>query len=184
MPVPFEKIEDKQRIVIIDNEGSTEILNIAAHVLEANQRKFDWWKANGENSISPDAPVILIQANDHLEQSTHKAKFLEYQHHIMVIHHVREHIPPAYDSFENYLAQYEEMADKTPKGGSILFNQADHVANLIAGEREREDTKLIEYGQEPGLSSHVSAAKAILRRIGINEELFQKGIVTYEPLQD
>jgi len=176
MPVEFDKIEDKQRIVIVDNEGTSEILDIMSKILNANNRKFDWWKADGTNSISDDAPVILIQADDHLEESTHKAKFLRFQHHVLAIHHVKESYPEAYANFEEYVAQYEEMADKTPKAGTILFNQEDYVANLIAGEREREDIKLIEYKMEEGLSSAESAAKAILKRIGINDQQFEEGL--------
>ncbi len=178
MPVPFDKLEDKQRIVIIDNEGTTAILDVVFKVLKAHNRKFDWLKADGTYEVSDDAPIILIQADDHLEEGTHKAKFLRYQHHVMVIHHVKESFPDSYANFEEYIAQYEEMADLTPKAGTILFNQDDHVANLIAGEREREDIKLIEYKIEEGLSSAESAAKAILKRIGINDQLFEQGLAS------
>ena len=178
MPVPFDKLEDKQRIVIIDNEGTTAILDVVFKVLKAHNRKFDWLKADGTYEVSDDAPIVLIQADDHLEEGTHKAKFLRYQHHVMVIHHVKESFPDSYANFEEYIAQYEEMADLTPKAGTILFNQDDHVANLIAGEREREDIKLIEYKIEEGLSSAESAAKAILKRIGINDQLFEQGLAS------
>ncbi len=178
MPVQFDQIEDKQRIVIVDNEGGPEILEIVIQVLSANDRKFDFWKSDGTYSLSEDAPVILIQADDNVQEGSNKAKFLSYQHHIMVIHHVSDKIPASYASFEDYVAQYEELADKTPKSGTILYNQEDSVANIIAGERERPDIRLVEYAQEDGLSSAESAAKAILRRIGINDELFDKGLAT------
>ena len=178
MPVPFEKLEDKQRIVIIGYEETTAILDIVFKVLKAHNRKFDWLKADGTSEISNDAPIILIQADDHMEEGTHKAKFLRYEHHVMVIHHVKDSFPDSYASFEEYLAQYEEMADLTPKAGTILFNQEDHVANLIAGERMRKDIKLIEYKMEEGFSSTGSAAKAILKLIGINDQLFKEGLAS------
>ncbi len=179
MPVPFDKIEDKQRIVIIDDEGTTEIIDIVSRVLKANSRSFDWWKADGTHSITDSAPIVLIQGDYHMEANTHKAKFLKYQHHVIVIHHVSDRVRGQYENFESYVAQYEELADQTPKGGTILYNQEDHVANLVAGERERDDIKLIEYKKEDNLSMMESAAKAVLRRIGITEELFDRGLTSH-----
>ncbi len=178
MPVQFEQIQDKQRIVIIDSEGSSEIMKIALFVLEKNQRAFDYWWANGEHSIS-DAPVILIEAQDEAKEGN-KAKFFDVQHHIIVLHHVSDQFPAPYDSYEAYLAQFENLADQTPKGGTILYYQDDYVANLIAGEREREDIRLIEYGNIDNLDERASAAKSLLGRIGITDNLFDEAFKSYQ----
>lgn len=177
MPVQFEQIQDKQRIVIIDSEGSSEIMKIALHILEQNKRKFDFWWASGKHSLS-DAPVILIEAQDEASEEN-KAKFFDCQHHIIVLHHVSDQFPANYGSYEAYLAQFENLADQTPKGGTILYYQDDYVANLIAGEREREDIKLIEYGNVDDLDERASAAKGLLKRIGITDEMFDKAYQSY-----
>lgn len=177
MPVQFEQIQDKQRILIIDSEGSSEIMKIALHILEKNQRKFDFWWADGKNSIS-DAPVILIEAQDEAADGK-TAKFFEFQHHIIVLHHVSDQFPPSYGSYEDYLAQFENLADQTPKGGTILYYQDDYVANLIAGEREREDIRLIEYGNVDNLNERASAAKNVLKRIGITDLMFDEAYKSY-----
>lgn len=177
MPVQFEQIQDKQRIVIIDSEGSSEIMKIALHILEKNQRKFDFWWANGQHSIS-DAPVILIEAQDEATDGN-RAKFFDNQHHIIVLHHVSDQFPASYGSFEAYLAQFENLADQTPKAGTILYYQGDYVANLIAGEREREDIRLIEYGNIDNLNERASAAKSLLKRIGITDNMFDEAYKSY-----
>lgn len=177
MSVQFEQIEDKQRIVIIDSEGSSEIMKIALYILEQHGRKFDFWWANDDHSIS-DAPVILIEAQDEATDNN-RAKFFDFQHHIIVLHHVSDQFPPSYNSYEAYLAQFENLADQTPKGGTILYYQDDYVANLIAGEREREDIKLIEYGNLDDLDERASAAKSLLKRIGITDDLFDQAYRTY-----
>lgn len=177
MPVQFEQIQDKQRIVIIDSEGSSEIMKIALHILEKNQRNFDYWWANGDHNVS-DAPVILIEAQDEATEGN-KAKFFDSQHHIIVLHHVSDQYPDAYGSYEAYLAQFENLADQTPKGGTILYYQDDYVANLIAGEREREDIKLIEYGNIDHLNERASAAKSLLKRIGITDSMFDEAFKSY-----
>ena len=178
MPVQFEQIEDKQRIVIIDSEGSSEIMKVALHVLEKNQRKYDYWWANDEHAIS-DAPVILIEAQDEATEGN-KAKFFDFHHHIIVLHHVSDQFPASYDSYETYLAQFENLADQTPKAGTILYYQDDYVANLIAGEREREDIKLIEYGNIDNLSERASAARSLLKRIGITDQMFDEAYKSYQ----
>lgn len=178
MPVQFEQIQDKQRIVIIDSEGSSEIMKIAIHILEQNQRKYDFWWADGQHTIS-NAPVILIEAQDEAIDGG-KAKFFDFQHHIIVLHHVSDQFPASYGSYEAYLAQFENLADQTPKGGTILYYQDDYVANLIAGEREREDIKLIEYGNVDGLNERASAAKNLLKRIGITDSLFDEAFKSYQ----
>lgn len=177
MPVKFEQIEDKQRIVIIDSEGSSEIMKIALYILEQNGRKYDYWWANGEHSIS-DAPVILIEGQDEVT-TENKAKFFDFQHHIIVLHHVSDQFPTSYRSYEEYLAQFENLADQTPKGGTILYYQDDYVANLIAGEREREDIRLLEYGNMDNLDERASAAKSLLNRIGIIDTLFDQAYQSY-----
>jgi UDP-N-acetylmuramate: L-alanyl-gamma-D-glutamyl-meso-diaminopimelate ligase len=199
MLIDFQQIKHKQRIIIIGNEGTEEITRIAAHVLREIGKPFDYLFVNGEKQISH-APIILIQGDDHMKGKIKEADFLAYQHHIAVIHHIVEPYPSEYASFEDYVKQYEWVADRTPKAGSVIFNQEDDVA-LVIGKQEREDVKMIEYQSLPGkkteegfqikngplvasrhenFPAHASAVKELLKRLSVSEEVFLKSIASYK----
>ncbi|MDH5607866.1 MAG: hypothetical protein OEY56_00175 [Cyclobacteriaceae bacterium] len=200
MTLDFEKIQDKQRIVIIGNEGTLEITRLAAHVLSFIKKPFDYAFISGEQQLS-DAPVILIQGDDHIPEGSQQANFHACRHHIAVIHHIEEIYPNEYLSFDDYIAQYEALGDKTPKGGTIIYNQEDNLATVISAQKDREDVILIEYesltatptangftiNNGPDITtpntnfpSHAGAALTLLRRLGVTEAQFYEAIKTFK----
>lgn len=196
----FEEIRDKQRILVIGNEGTEEIIKISSHILDSINKPYDVIYANGQSRLT-DAPVVLIQGTDNFNTSASEAEFLQYRHHIVVIHHIiDENLPKEYTSLEDYVAQYETLAKRTPKGGSLLYNKEDDVVTVI-GSQDYEDVILKEYESMPMESTeegfrldngitvktnnenfpiHCGATKALLERLRVTEQEFEKGLSSYK----
>jgi UDP-N-acetylmuramate-alanine ligase len=200
MTIEFEKIQDKQRIIILGNEGTEEITKIAIHVLDSINKPADYIYADGKQRMS-NAPIILIQGDDSRTAKESEAEFLQYKHHIALIHHIKDDsLPQGYDNLEDYVAQYEKLAKKTPKGGSIFYNKEDDLATVI-GSQDYEDVRLTEYKSlnfektadgfklptgatvktsNANFPSHASGVKELLFRISVQEDEFYNGLKTYK----
>jgi len=182
----YQQSLDKQRIVIV-GEGSSLITSIVLHTLTFFNRKFDYVLADQKNSLTEYAPIIVIQAAEQL---------LDYKHHIVVLSD-----PGSSDS----VAAFEQISDATPKGGTILYPELNSSLKKI-GSRERADVQSIAYGRykhdfregktflisstgdkfqialggEKNLE-YISAAKELLKKIGIGSGQFYKAITSYLP---
>lgn len=195
----FEEIRDKQRILVIGNEGTEEIIKITSHILKTINKPHDIIFSNGESQLT-DAPVVLIQGNDKINSGS-EADFLKYKHHIVLIHHIIDsNLPEEYASLEEYVAEYETLAKRTPKGGSLIYNKEDDIVTVI-GSQDYEDVILKEYtsldiekvdegfklsnGKVAGTDnenfpSHSGAANALLERLRVTEEEFTEGLSSYK----
>lgn len=192
----LSKIKDKQRILVLSNAGSREICLIIIHILKSIQKEHDYILANGEEKID-DAPIVIIEGND--DKINGKARFLHFQHHVAVIHHIEGELPSSYVTVEEYFQQFEMLSSQTPKGGTLLFNREDNLATAI-GHQEREDVRLIEFSDLEGkhtslgfetktgvniktkngnFASHAGAALGLLKRLGVTENQFMAGLKTF-----
>jgi len=193
------KIKDKQRILVLSNEGSREICLIITHILKNVHKDHDYILSNGDEKIS-DAPIVIIEGND--EKVNGKARFLDYHHHVAVIHHIEGRFPDTYQSVEEYFKQFELLSSQTPKGGTLLFNKEDNLATAI-GHQEREDVRLIEFSELEGktsnngfvtktgitiltqnrnFASQAGAAFGLLKRLGVTENQFMDALKTINQL--
>lgn len=182
----YQQSLDKQRIILV-GEGSGLITSMVVHVLKFHHRKFDTVLPGQPISLSPSSPLIIIQATDQL---------LDYNHHIVILSEAGS----AEDA-----TLFEKLADATPKGGTILYPELQPALKQI-GSRERSDIQAIAYGKfkherkegETLLMSstgerfpvaftkdsqleYASAAKELLKKIGISSSQFYRGISTYIP---
>ncbi|MCW5911314.1 MAG: hypothetical protein KIT62_09585 [Cyclobacteriaceae bacterium] len=181
----YQQSIDKQRIIITGKHSGL-IADLARHVLTSNARKFDWYTSKQPAPPQNDAPVILIEAQDQLA---------EYHPHILILSAVES----------NRLAGIEKAADAVPKGGIIIYPEADRELKAIAA-RERTDVQVIPYGtykheQKNGstilvtstnekfpVALHtetelgcISAARELLKKIGISSGQFYRAVSTFRP---
>jgi len=205
----FEHSKDKQRIVIAGSHGKTTITAIIIHVLKHFNREFDYVigaRVRGiENTVQlSDAPIIIIEGDEYLASALDPTpKFLRYQHHIGLISGVAWDHANVFHTEEEYVKQFDRFADQTPKGGILLYCEHDTIA-MIIGKKERGDLLEIPYKSHSHTSdnnnqffltngkerypikifgSHnfqnLSAAKELLRKIGISAEQFFEAIPTF-----
>ena len=182
----YDQSLDKQRIIITGAQSSL-IASMVLHVLTFNKRKFDFSIDNETSSLSTDAPLVIIEA---------KPQLLDYKPHIAILSNPESN---------SQLAEFEQVADAMPKGGTILYPESNPALKRIAS-KERTDVQLITYNvfehnkkngeiqlksskgeQFPvSLSTDTqlecaNAAQEVLKKIGISSGQFYKAIGTYIP---
>jgi UDP-N-acetylmuramate: L-alanyl-gamma-D-glutamyl-meso-diaminopimelate ligase len=204
-----QSAEDKQRIVIAGSHGKTTITSMIMHVLQHHGRSFDYLvgaQVPGFDNIVrlSDAPVIVMEGDEYFSSALdHTPKFLKYEHHIGLISGIAwDHIN-AYNTFDEYVRQFELFADATPKAGTLVFCEDDNLAMMIASN-ERADINQIHYHVHPyevinntcylitnrqrlplrifGRHNmlNLNGARMVLQRLGITDDMFYQAIVTFE----
>lgn len=197
--------ENKQRIVICGSHGKTTITSMIVHVLRFLGREVDYMvgaKIEGiEETIHlSEAPVMVVEGDEYLSSPIDRApKFLKYNHHIALISGIAwDHIN-VYPTIDSYVEQFEILADSTPKAGSLIFFDQDHMTSVICN-KEREDVKILPYNEHPynvregrfylkapsgqvpvhvfgkHNMQNIAGAKMVLSRIGVTEDSFYEAI--------
>jgi len=201
---------DKQRIVIGGSHGKTTIAAILIHVLSFHKRKFDYvigaQQAGIENTVKlSDAPVILIEGDEYLSSPIDPtAKFLKYHHHMAIISGIAWDHANVFPAREDYIKQFELLADASPKCGTIIYNSEDPIVEKI-GKAERADVQSIPYKThehivENGVvyltpagkertpiqlfgkhnMQNIAAARELLKKIGITNDQFYEAIPSFK----
>jgi UDP-N-acetylmuramate: L-alanyl-gamma-D-glutamyl-meso-diaminopimelate ligase len=202
--------ENKQRIVIGGSHGKSTITAMLMHVLKQSKKSFDYM-VGAEVAGFPltvslsDAPIIVLEGDEYLASKLEPvAKFLKYDHHIGLISGIAWDHKNVFPTFNEYTKQFDLFADKTPKAGTLVYNEEDDLVNIVAS-KEREDIKKVPYRAhdaiiksgktflktkehgEIGLrvfGSHnlqnISAALEVSKSIGLTEENFYKAIASFE----
>jgi UDP-N-acetylmuramate: L-alanyl-gamma-D-glutamyl-meso-diaminopimelate ligase len=204
----YTRSADKQRIVFTGGLETNYIYLLTAHVLHYWHRQFDYvwqqpipsWKTSVQLT---DAPIILLQA-DALPTSVlnNKPQFLTYQHNILVLSGLIEERGKAYATIDDTLKALETLADATPKGGVLIYNQAIPLLKKL-GAKNRTDVKALTYqtldyytkkdqaylktpqGAVPiaytdGITLQAMAAAQVLaENLGVDEERFYQAIPSF-----
>lgn len=183
----YQQSIDKQRILVVGG-GSNLISSIIGHTLKFHNRKFDYIISGTAVSVQTESPVILIENG---------SQPIDYKHHILILGN---------GASSEELAELQTLADATPKGGTVIYPKTHTGLNKI-GSKERTDVQAIAYevykhdeveGKTALISSTkerfpvelsgdpdlqcVSAAKELLKKIGISSGNFYKAISAYKPL--
>ena len=177
---------DKQRILVVGG-GANLITSIIEHTLKFYHRKFDYIISGKPASVQTDSPIIVIENGP---------QPIDYKHHIIILGNSA--------SVEELIA-LQTLADATPKGGTIIYPKTHAGLNKI-GSKERPDVQAIAYevykheeveGNTVLISSTkeripvelsgdldlqcASAAKELLKKIGISSSNFYRAISAYKP---
>ncbi|WP_420581148.1 UDP-N-acetylmuramate--L-alanine ligase [Reichenbachiella sp.] len=198
--------DNKQRIVITGSHGKTTITGTIIHVLNYWNRNFDYVigaKINGidETIKLSDAPIIIIEGDEYFTSPLDpEPKFLKYDHHIALISGTAwDHIN-VYPTEKSYLEQFEKLADRTPKAGTLVYCTDDKQAKKIGNEDRNDvrkepyetpkykvkngafvingDTSVKLFGKHN--MQNIEGAKTILKRIGITDEQFYEAVASFE----
>jgi UDP-N-acetylmuramate: L-alanyl-gamma-D-glutamyl-meso-diaminopimelate ligase len=181
----YQQCIDKQRVVVTGN-GSLFISLLIHHVLKHYNRKFDYVVEGQEPVMHKDAPTIIVQG---------LVQLVDYKHHIGILSDIAS---------GSDRATYEQFADATPKGGTLIYAESDPMVKSI-GSKERADIQTIPYkryqhevqnGKTILISStnekipiklssdlhlqYVSASKEVLKKLGITSGQFYKAVGNFE----
>jgi UDP-N-acetylmuramate: L-alanyl-gamma-D-glutamyl-meso-diaminopimelate ligase len=207
----YEQSRNKQRIVIAGSHGKTTTTSIILHVLHHFKRKFDYLvgaRINGFDTmvkLSDDAPIIVIEGDEYFTSPLDRQpKFLHYHPHITLISGIAwDHIN-VYPEFEEYVRQFELLAEDSPKGGVLIYDETDDIVSVIC-KKERPDVQDIGYGTHPHeiregrtyllrpdgtevpvliFGEHnmknLNGAKTVLEWIGVEADMFYEAIQSFQ----
>ena len=151
----YEACKNKQRIVIAGSHGKTSITSMIMHVLNDNNKNFDYMvgaKIEGfanQVKITEEAPIVIIEGDEYLTSlEDRRPKFLNYFHHIAVVSGIAwDHIN-VYPDFNDYVHQFEILTDMTPRSGRLFYYAHDEHLQKICS-KEREDVTQTPYDVHP-----------------------------------
>jgi UDP-N-acetylmuramate: L-alanyl-gamma-D-glutamyl-meso-diaminopimelate ligase len=207
----FQQSQNKQRIVIAGSHGKTTITAMILHVLQYHHRNFDYLvgaQIEGFDTmvkLTTDAPIIVIEGDEYgTSPIDPRPKFLHYQPHMVLISGIAWDHVNLYPTYEQYVHQFELLADEMSKSGTIVFDDTDDMLDVIA-LKEREDVTRQPYdvhpyriengktvlvtkqqGDVPVLvfgehnMKNISGALAICDHLAISEELFYAAIQSFK----
>ena len=207
----YQQSRQKQRVVIAGSHGKTTITSVILHVLKYYHRTFDYLigaQIDGFETmaqLTTDAPIIIIEGDEHASSSIDpRPKFLHYQPHIALISGIAWDHVNIYPTWDEYVDQFELLAEGMPKAGILIFDETDDMLDVI-GQKERADITKIPYEAHPseiinGRTCLITKQKAkipvllfgehnmknmagaltVLDRIGITEAQFYEAIPTFK----
>ena len=206
----YQQSQQKQRVVIAGSHGKTTITALILHALKFHNRVFDYWIGDPVEDfdttvrLSSTAPIIVIEGDEYASSPIDsRPKFLHYQPHIALISGIAwDHIN-LYPTWDDYVDQFESLAEAMPKAGILIFDESDDMLDVI-GQKERADITKIPYLPHPGdivdgktflitkqgkripinlFGQHnmknVAGAMTVCDRIGITEEQFYEAIPSF-----
>lgn len=207
----FEQSKQKQRVVIAGSHGKTTITSMILHVMKYHHRKFDYLVGAPVDgfetmvSLTDDAPVIIIEGDEHASSPIdRRPTFLHYHPHMALISGLAWDHVDTYPTYEQYVDQFELLADQMPKSGVLIFDETDNMLDVI-GAKERPDVQKEPYEAHPhvirdgntylitsagrevpvpifGLHNmkNSAGAMAVCDRLAITDEQFYEAIQTFK----
>jgi UDP-N-acetylmuramate: L-alanyl-gamma-D-glutamyl-meso-diaminopimelate ligase len=200
----------KQRVVIAGSHGKTSITSMILHVLKFHNRKFDYMvgaRIEGFDTMAKlsDAPVIVIEGDEYLSSPIDRQpKFLHYHPHVMLMSGIAWDHVNVYPDFNDYVHQFELLADELEKASSFIYDETDPLVNKI-GSVERLGVKRFPYKALPNkirdgktflilpnkkeleiniFGEHnlknLNGARLVLSQIGIEDEEFYAAIPSFK----
>jgi UDP-N-acetylmuramate: L-alanyl-gamma-D-glutamyl-meso-diaminopimelate ligase len=200
----------KQRVVIAGSHGKTSITSMIMHVLKFHNRKFDYMvgaRIEGFDTMAKlsDAPVIVIEGDEYLSSPIDRQpKFLHYHPHVMLMSGIAWDHVNVYPDFNDYVHQFEILANNLPKAGSFIYDETDELVNKI-GLVERLGVKRFPYQALPNrikdgktflilpnkqeleievFGEHnlknLNGARLVLAQIGIEDDEFYAAIPSFK----
>ncbi|GAB3224805.1 UDP-N-acetylmuramate--L-alanine ligase [Spirosoma arcticum] len=206
----YRQSRQKQRVVIAGSHGKTTITSIILHVMKYHNRTFDYLvgaQIDGFETmaqLTTEAPVIIIEGDEYASSPIDpRPKFLHYQPHIALISGIAWDHVNIYPTWDEYVDQFELLADGMPKAGILIFDETDNMLDVI-GQKERADITKIPYEAHPSeivdgqtflvtkqkvrvpvllFGEHnmknMAGAMTVLDRIGITDTQFYEAIPTF-----
>ena len=151
----YQQSQEKQRVVIAGSHGKTTITSMIMHVMKYHNRVFDYLvgaQVEGFDTmvkLTPDAPVIIIEGDEYASSPIDaRPKFIHYHPHIALINGIAWDHVNLYPTWDEYVDQFELLAEAMPKAGILVFDESDDMLDVI-GQKERADVTEIPYQAHP-----------------------------------
>lgn len=205
----YQESRQKQRVVIGGSHGKTTITAMIMHVLQAQQKAFDYLVgARLEGFLQSvnitDAPLIVCEGDEYPASVIEKRPKFHFLHpHIAVLSGIAwDHIN-VFPTFDNYLEQFAIFIRQMEPGHILIYNSTDEVLSALV-DKEGRHLKLVPYTLpihmitngvtrvyfEEGFSDlqvfgdhnllNLHAARLVCNELGIADDAFLQSIATFK----
>jgi len=205
----YQESLQKQRVVIGGSHGKTTITAMIMHVLQAQQKAFDYLvgaRLEGfPQSVNiTDAPLIVCEGDEYPASVIEKRPKFHFLHpHIAVLSGIAwDHIN-VFPTFDNYLEQFAIFIRQMEPGHILIYNSTDEVLSALV-DKEGRHLKLVPYTLpihmitngvtrvyfEEGFSDlqvfgdhnllNLHAARLVCNELGITDDAFLQSIATFK----
>jgi len=205
----YQESLQKQRVVIGGSHGKTTITAMIMHVLQAQQKAFDYLvgaRLEGfPQSVNiTEAPLIVCEGDEYPASVIEKRPKFHFLHpHIAVLSGIAwDHIN-VFPTFDNYLEQFAIFIRQMEPGHILIYNSTDEVLSALV-DKEGRHLKLVPYTLpihmitegvtrvyfEEGFSDlqvfgdhnllNLHAARLVCNELGITDDAFLQSIATFK----
>ena len=205
----YEQSKDKIRIVIGGSHGKTTITSMVLHVMKDAGIDTDFMvgaQLEGFDvmvRLSDTAKYMVIEGDEYLTSPIDRIpKFHKYHPHIAVISGIGWDHVNVFPTFDSYLEQFRIFISTIENNGCLIFDNTDAEARRLA---ESSKVTHFGYGIHPYHSNdgktflsldngdevevrifgehnmkNINAARLVLNRIGVTDELFYNSIKSFK----
>ncbi len=202
----YNYARDKQRIVITGGEEKTLLCVLVLHVLGHLHKAFDYVVDSSvlEASVQlSNAPIIILEGDvDPSSPINSQSQSSCYQHNMVLISGIGWESSHVHPTLATYLKQVTELADASPKGGTLIYYEEDSLVRDI-GSQARTDVKGVPYKAHPhryedgqvyliapqkdvpfqyadaASMGAVVGAQQLLRNLAVQDQQFYEALVTF-----
>lgn len=205
----YEQAKDKKRVVIGGSHGKTTITAMILHILKQLGKEVDFMVGAQLEGIevmvrlTHNAEWMVMEGDEYLTSPLDRSpKFLHYRPHLAVISGIGWDHVNVFPTFETYLQQFSMFIDAIEPGGCLIYNADDVEVQKLADQAK---CRKIPYTAHPFQSTdgkttitssegtilplsffgahnmaNLSAALAVCREMGINEEDAYQAITSFK----
>lgn len=205
----YQESRQKKRVVIGGSHGKTTITAMIMHVLQAQQKAFDYLVGARLEGFSQsvnitNAPVIVCEGDEYPASVIEKRPKFHFLHpQIAVLSGIAwDHIN-VFPTFDNYLEQFAIFIRQMEAGHILIYNSTDQVLSELVAKEGRH-LKLMPYTLpihmitngvtrvyfEEGFSDlqvfgdhnllNLHAARLVCNELGIADDAFLQSIATFK----
>ncbi|HAF29279.1 MAG TPA: peptidoglycan synthetase [Bacteroidales bacterium] len=206
----YEQTKNKTRVVIGGSHGKTTITSMIMHVLQFNNKSFDYMvgaQIEGFEtmvSLSEDAPIAVFEGDEYLSSPIDlRPKFHLYKPHIALISGIAWDHMNVFPTFDNYKEQFSIFIEQIEKEGCLFYckhdeilkevvkNSTNHIEKTEYGTHaymiKSNQTFLLDMGKKIPLQifgehnlQNISGAKFVCNELGITDDEFYTAISEFK----
>lgn len=205
----YEQAKEKKRIVIGGSHGKTTITAMILHILKAVNMQVDYMVGAQLEGfevmvrLTHDAEWMIMEGDEYLTSPIDRSpKFLHYKPHLAVISGIGWDHVNVFPTFETYLQQFSMFIEAIEGGGCLIYNAEDAEVQQLA---EQANCRKMPYTTHPAVMadgvtmitskkgtllplsffgkhnlSNLSAAFAVCREMGVDEEEAYRAIASFK----
>lgn len=205
----YEQTKNKKRVIVGGSHGKTTTTSMIMHVLKSCGIKFDYMAGallEGFDTmvhLSNDSKIAVFEGDEYLSSAIDmRPKFHHYHPDIAILTGIAWDHMNVFPTFENYVEQFAVYIEQITENGTLIYFNEDINIQRITNHA-KASVKLLPYTAFPHLVrqgttyltqqgeipiqvfgehnlQNISAAYLACKELGIDDDSFLKGIISYK----